>query len=297
MIDREHDLAVTQQASVLGISRSSVYYQPTPISGRDLVLMRSIDEIHLKQPHWGSRGLLRMLLLDTRVRTALDGTSLGRKHVATLMKRMGVEALCPKPGTSKKARGAGHVIHPYLLRNLSITEANHVWAMDTTYAPMAHGFAYLIAVIDVASRRVLAHKLATTLEAHHAVEIVEQAIHRFGTPEIVNTDQGSQFTASEFVEAITKRGIRLSMDGKGAWRDNVFIERFWRTVKYECIYKHAYDTVSQARAGIAEYIEYYNHERPNTAHGDADAKHCPTPREAYEQSRSKHAATTLKVAA
>lgn len=297
MINREHDLSVVQQASLLGISRSAVYYQPTPISRRDLVLMRVIDEIHLKQPHWGSRGLLRMLLLDSRVQALCEQQTLGRKHVTTLMERMGIEALCPKPGTSKKGRGAGHTIHAYLLRGLAIVEANHVWAMDTTYVPMQDGFAYLIAVIDVASRRVLAHKLATTLEACHAVEIVEQAVHRFGTPEIINTDQGSQFTAVEFVDAIKQRGLKLSMDGKGAWRDNVFVERFWRTVKYERIYKHAYDTVSHARADIAAYIEEYNNERPNTAHGSADSKHCPTPTQAYEQSRGKLAASMMKVAA
>jgi putative transposase len=256
-----------------------------------LALMRLIDEIHLEQPHWGARGVLRMLREHEQAKPWFEAQSLGRKHVATLMRRMGIEALCPKPGTSRKSRGCGHSVYPYLLRNLPITQANQVWAMDTTYVPMRHGFVYLIGLIDVATRRVLAHKLCTTLEAHHAVEIVEQAIHRFGTPEIVNTDQGSQFTAFEFTEAIKKQGIKLSMDGKGAWRDNVFVERFWRTVKYERIYKRAYDTVSEARADIAEYIDWYNDKRPHTSLDDR------TPKRAYDESRAKQAVTTMRVAA
>jgi putative transposase len=291
MIDRAHELSVTQQARLLDVSRAAVYYQARPICERDLALMRLIDEIHLEQPHWGTRGVLRMLRHHDGAKPWLEDKPLGRKHVATLMRRMGIEALCPKPGTSRKARGHGHTVYPYLLRKMNITEANEVWAMDTTYVPMRHGFVYLIGVIDVATRRVLAHKLCTTLEAHHAVEIVEQAIARFGTPGIVNTDQGSQFTAFEFAEAIKKRGIRLSMDGKGAWRDNVFVERFWRTVKYERIYKRAYDTVSQARADIAEYIAWYNDKRPHTSLDDR------TPKRAYDESRAKQVTITMKVAA
>jgi putative transposase len=291
MIDRAHELSVSQQAKLLDVSRAAVYYQAVPISDRDLALMRLIDEIHLEQPHWGARGILRMLRQHEGAKRWLDAQPLGRKHVATLMKRMGIEALCPKPGTSRKSRGRGHSVYPYLLRNMNITEANQVWAMDTTYIPMRHGFVYLIGLIDVSTRRMLAHKLCTTLEAHHAVEIVEQAIARFGTPEIVNTDQGSQFTAFEFTEAIKKRGIKLSMDGKGAWRDNVFVERFWRTVKYERIYKRAYDTVSEARADIAEYIAWYNDKRPHTSLSDR------TPKRAYDESRATQAVTTMRVAA
>jgi putative transposase len=207
------------------------------------------------------------------------------------MRRMGTEALCPKPGTSKRGRVIKHKVYPYLLRNMSITEAKHVWAMDTTRIPMRHGFVYLIELIDVATRRVLAHRLCTTLEAHHAVAIVEQAMAKFGCPEIVNTDQGSQFTALEFSEAIRSHGIKRSMDGKGAWRDNVFVERFWRTVKYERIYKRAYDTVSEARVDIAEYIVWYNEKRPHTSLGDR------TPRRAYDGSLAKQAAITVRVAA
>jgi putative transposase len=302
MIDHEHTLSVTRQAQLLDVSRAAVYYRATPMSARDLALMRLIDEIHLEQPHWGSRGILQMLLRDSRATDWIDRAQpLSRKHVATLMRRMGIEALCPKPGTSKRSRKPGHAVFAYLLRNVTIAQANHVWAMDTTYIPMQHGFVYLTAVIDVATRRVLAHKLCTTLEAYHAVEIIEQAIAKFGTPEIVNTDQGSQFTAFEFTGAIKKHGIKLSMDGKGAWRDNVFIERFWRTVKYERIYKRAYDTVSQARADIAEYIDDYNEQRPHSALAPVQTAHGmpvhQTPREAFDVSRAQYADKALKLAA
>ena len=254
MIDRENSLSITRQAKLLNISRGAVYYQPRPISATDLALMRQIDELHLEHPFMGARMLRRML--------AKEGISVGRRHIGTLMRRMGIAALAPQPGTSNAC--PGHKIYPYLLRNLAITRANQVWALDTTYIPMAHGFVYLTAVVDVASRRVLAHKVATTLEAQHAVEIMEQAYARFGIPDIVNTDQGSQFTASEFTDVILNRGVKLSMDGRGAWRDNVFVERLWRSVKYERVYLRAYDSVSAARADIAEYIDWYNTKRPHS---------------------------------
>ena len=294
MIDREHELPLTRQATLVGISRSAVYYQAVAVSERDLALMRRIDELHLEQPFWGSRGLLRMLRRDASIKPWIEQQPLGRKHVATLMRRMGIEAQCPKPGTSRKGRGPRHKVFPYLLGGINFEQmdANTVWALDTTYIPMRHGFAYLTAVIDVASRRVLAHKLCTTLEAYHAVEIIEQAINRFGTPEIVNTDQGSQFTAVEFVETITKRAIKLSMDGKGAWRENVFVERFWRTIKYERVYKRAYDTVSQARNDVAEYIDWYNDSRPHTSN-----ERDKTPTHAYDDSRTGQAQITLRAAA
>ncbi len=215
MIARAHEQSVARQAKLLDLSRAAVHDQATPISDRDFALMRLIDEIHLEQQQSGTRGLLRMLRQQAGAKRWLDAEPLRRKHVAMLMQRMGIEALCPKPGTSRKSRGRGHTAYPYLLRYLAISEANQVWAMDTTSVPMRHGFVYLILLIDVASCRVLAHKLCTTLEAHLAVEIVEQAVNRFGTPEIVNTDQGSQFTAFEFTEAIKKHGIKLSMDGTG----------------------------------------------------------------------------------
>ena len=258
MIDRNHTLSISRQAELLDISRSAVYYHPRSTSDTELALMRRIDELHLQPPFMGARMLRRML--------AHEGLQVGRRHIGTLMKRMGIKALAPQPGTSKTH--PGHKIYPYLLRNLPITRANQVWALDTTYIPMAHGFVYLTAVVDVASRRVLAHKVATTLEAYHAVEIMEQAHARYGMPEIVNTDQGSQFTAEEFTGVVLKRGVKLSMDGKGAWRDNVFVERLWRSVKYERVYLKAYDNVSAARADIAEYFDWYNTTRPHSSLDD-----------------------------
>ena len=276
MVDRNHTLSVSRQAQLLDISRGAVYYLPRPISQADLALMRRIDELHLQHPFMGARMLRRML--------AQEGVHVGRRHIGTLMRRMGIEALAPQPGTSK-AR-PGHKIYPYLLRNVAITRANQVWALDTTYIPMAHGFVYLTVVVDVASRRVLAHKLATTMEAYHAVEIVEQAYARYGIPEIVNTDQGSQFTAVEFTDGVLNCGVKLSMDGKGAWRDNVFVERLWRSVKYERVYLRAYDSVSEARADIADYFDWYNTKRPHSSLGDQ------TPDQMYWQ-----LLPTMKVAA
>jgi putative transposase len=255
MIDREHPLSVTRQAKLLDISRGSVYYLPRAVSAADLALMRRIDELHLEYPFMGARML----------RDQLDrqGTRVGRRHIATLMRNMGIEALAPQPGTSK--REPGHKIYPYLLRRLTITRANQVWALDTTYIPMARGFVYLTAVVDVGTRKVLAHKVAITLEATHAKDVIEQAFARYGTPEIVNTDQGSQFTAIEFTDVVLHRGCKLSMDGRGAWRDNVFVERLWRSVKYECVYLKAYDGVSAARADIATYMTWYNTRRPHSS--------------------------------
>ena len=255
MIDRDHQLSIARQAELLEISRGSVYYLPRPVSAADLALMRRLDELHLAHPFMGARML--------RDQLARQGIHVGRRHVRTLMSRMGIDALAPQPGTSK--RKPGNKIYPYLLRNLAITRANQVWALDTTYIPMAQGFVYLTAVVDVASRRVLTHKVAITLESCHATEILKEAFARFGIPEIVNTDQGSQFTAEDFTDAVLKRGCKLSMDGKGAWRDNVFVERLWRSAKYERIYLRAYDSVAQARADIAEYMNWFNTERPHSS--------------------------------
>jgi len=259
MINREHDLPIKRQAELLGMSRGSVYYLPRLVSDADLALMRRIDALHLDHPFMGARMLRRMLWRE--------GFTVGRRHVGTLMCRMGIEALCPQPGTSKAH--PGHKIYPYLLRKLAIERSNQVWALDTTYIPMARGFVYLTAVVDVASRKVLAHKVAITLEACHAKEVIEQAFLRHGTPEIVNTDQGSQFTATEFTEVVLAKGCRLSMDGRGAWRDNVFVERFWRSVKYERVYLRAYDSVSAARTDIAMYIDCFNKARPQSSLEDA----------------------------
>lgn len=202
------------------------------------------------------------------------GFTVGRKHVGSLMKKMGIEALYRRPGTSKKH--PGHKIFPYLLRGMPINRANQVWALDTTYIRMAKGFVYLIVVIDWASRRVLAAKLAISLESCHAVDVLREAFARYGTPEIINTDQGSQFTADEFVQLVIHQGCRFSMDGRGAWRDNIFVERLWRTVKYEEVYLYAYDSVNEARRSIIRYLEWYNNSRP---HSSLNKK---TPSEAYE---------------
>jgi putative transposase len=255
MIDKNHQLSVSRQAQLVEVSRSSVYYVPKPVSGTDLVLMRQIDELHLEHPFMGAR-----MLCDQLTR---KGFKVGRQHVGTLMKRMGIEALYRKPGTSK--RHPGHEIYPYLLRGLKINRANQVWALDTTYIPMAKGFVYLTAVVDWASRKVLASKVAITLEACHAVDVLQEAFIRHGRPEIVNTDQGSQFTADEFVRAVKKQGSKLSMDGRGAWRDNVFVERLWKSVKYERVYLHAYDSVTEAKTSIMQYMDWYNRARPHSS--------------------------------
>ena len=254
MIDRDHELSVTRQAELLGISRGAVYYLARPVSAVDLALMRRLDELHLEHPFMGAR-----MLRDQLHR---QGITVGRRHLGTLMRRMGIAAVAPQPGTSAPA--PGHKIYPYLLRELKIVRANQVWALYTTYIPMARGFVYLTAVVDVASRKVLAHRAAITLEAVHAVEVITQAFVRFGVPEIVNTDQGSQFTAEDFTTAVLDKGCALSMDGRGAWRDNVFVERLWRSVKYERVYLKAYDSVGAARTDIADYVGWHNGHRPHS---------------------------------
>lgn len=265
MIDPNHALPISRQAQLAGISRGSVYYMPKPVSTADLVLMRRLDEVHLDRPFMGARML--------RAQLNREGFTVGRNHVGTLMARMGIEALYRKPGTSKKH--PGHDVYPYLLRGVSITRANQVWALDTTYIPMAKGFVYLTAVVDWASRKVLAAKIAITLEACHAVEVLHEACARHGRPEIVHTDQGSQFSAQEFVRAVKDQGCQLSMDGRGAWRDNVFVERLWKSVKYERVYLYAYDSVTAARTSILEYLGWYNQSRPHSSLGQR------TPDEAY----------------
>jgi putative transposase len=257
MIARSHDLPITLQTRELGISRGAVYYRPRQLSDADLALMRRIDELHLELPFAGSR-MLRDLL-------AGEGIEVGRLHVATLMKRMGIEALYRKPNTSKPA--PGHKIYPYLLRRLPITRPNHVWAMDITYIPMARGFVYLAAVVDWFSRRVLAWRLSITMHADFCIEALEEALASFDKPEIFNTDQGSQFTSTDFTKVLLAKKIQISMDGKGAWRDNVFVERLWKSIKYEEVYLRAYDTVSEARASIGRYLNFYNGRRPHSRLG------------------------------
>ena len=257
MIDRGHDLPIAGQVKALGISRGSVYYLPRPIPVADLAVMRRMDELHLELPFAGSR-MLRDLLNK-------EGIAIGRCHVVTLMKRLRIEALYRKPNTSKPA--PGHKIYPYLLRGLTIDRPNQVWAIDITYVPMARGFVYLAAVIDWFSRRVLSWRLSITMEAEFCVEALEEAMTRHGKPEIFNSDQGSQFTSHAFTSVLLEADIAVSMDGRGAWRDNVFIERLWRSVKYEEIYLHAYDTVSTARASIGRYLAFYNGRRPHSSLG------------------------------
>ena len=265
MIDRNHALSLTRQARALGISRGSVYYLPRPPSAADLALMHRIDRLHLDYPFAGSRMLQGLL--------NADGHSVGRRHVATLMRKMGIEALYRRPNTSKPA--PGHKVYPYLLRNLPVTRSNQAWAMDITYIPMARGFVYLAAVVDWFSRRVLAWRLSITLEAAFCIEAVEEALARYGKPDIFNTDQGSQFTSIDFIKTLTDADVKISMDGKGAWRDNVFVERLWRTIKYEEVYLHAYTSVPEARTAIARYLIFYNTRRP---HSSLDRK---TPDQAY----------------
>jgi putative transposase len=255
MIDRNHELSLTKQAALLGISRGSVYYEPVAVSAEDLALMRRIDELHLQFPFAGSR-MLRGLL-------AADASKIGRRHVTTLMRRMGLEAIYRRPNTSKPA--PGHRIYPYLLRGLTIERPNQVWATDITYIPMARGFVYLAAVMDWFARRILAWRLSNTMEASFCIDAVEEALAEYGPPRIFNSDQGSQFTSAQFTGLLIDNGIEISMDGKGAWRDNVFVERFWRTIKYEEVYLHAYDGVGEARQSIGRYLEFYNARRPHTA--------------------------------
>jgi putative transposase len=265
MIDREHELPMTRQAKILKLSRSGLYYRPRPVPPGDLAVMRRIDELHLDYPFAGSR-MLRDLLRG-------EGVEIGRQRVARMMKRMGIEALYRRPNTSKPT--PGHKIYPYLLRCVVVERPNQVWAMDITYIPMARGFVYLAAVVDWFSRRVLAWRVSITMEVGFCLEAVEEALARHGRPEIFNTDQGSQFTSADFTGLLLDNAIAISMDGKGAWRDNVFVERLWRSVKYEEVYLRAYDSVGEARASIGRYLDFYNRKRP---HSSLDAR---TPDRAY----------------
>ena len=255
MIDRHHELPLNRQADLLGISRGSVYYAPYPVPEADLAIMRRIDELHLNHPFAGSR-MLRDLLRG-------EGIAIGRCRVITMMRRMRIEAIYRRPNTSKPC--PAHKIYPYLLRGLEIICPNHVWAMDITYIPMARGFVYLTVVLDWFSRRVLAWRVSITLEADFCIEAVEEALAEYGKPEIFNTDQGSQFTGHDFTGLLKANGIAISMDGKGAWRDNVFVERLWRSIKYEEVYLHGYDGVAEARHQIGAYLEFYNRKRPHSS--------------------------------
>jgi putative transposase len=265
MIDKADKLPIVRHCELLNLSWSSVYYLPPPISESDLALMRRIDALHLEHPFAGAR-MLRNFLRQ-------EGIRIGRRHVATLMNKMGIEALYRRPNTRRKH--PQNPVFPYLLRGLDITSANQVWAMDITYIPMRKGFVYLAAVLDWSTRRVLSWRLSNSLVTDFCLEAVEEAIQRYGKPEIFNTDQGSQFTSQEFVGFIQGHDIRLSMDGKGRWVDNVFVERLWKSVKYEEVYLHAYDSVSQAQQGLQRYFKFYNERRP---HSSLDGK---TPNAVY----------------
>ena len=265
MIDHEHRLSLSRQARLFGLSRGSVYYQRRPSAAADVALMRQLDEWHVEYPLAGSR-MLRDLLRQ-------EGSIVGRLHVATLMKRMGIAALYRRPATSHPT--PGRQIYPSLLRKLAVTRPNQVWAMDITSVPMARGLVYLVAVVDWFSRTVLAWRLSMTLETGPCLEALSEALARHGRPAIMNTDQGSQFTSVAFLTALQDAKITISMDGKGAWRDNVFVERLWRTIKYEEVYLRAYRSVSEARRGLDRSVAFYNRRRPHSSLGGQ------TPDQAY----------------
>ncbi len=265
MINRTHDLSITRQTKALGISRSSVYYVPKPVSTEELALMRRLDELHLSYPFAGSRMLQRLL--------KAEGHKVGRFKVRSLMRKMGIAALYRRPNTSKPA--TGHKIYPYLLRDREVKRPNQVWATDLTYIPMAKGFVYLVAILDWYTRKVLSWRLSTTMEADFCIDALQEALAKYGKPEIFNSDQGSQFTSTDFIQVLKRENIEISMDGKGAWRDNVFVERLWRTIKYEEVYLKAYNNVREARTSLANYITFYNQRRP---HSSLDGK---TPDQAY----------------
>lgn len=258
MIDRATRLAVVKQCGLLGISRSSLYYQGRAMSEEDLAIMRAIDEIHLARPFLGSRRISGEL--------GERGFTVNRKRIQRLMKQMGVVAVYPKPKTSKAARG--HTIYPYLLRGLGPVRANQVWVADITYLPMARGFCYLVAIMDLYSRKILGWQLSNSLDPRFCVTALTEALATYGVPDIFNSDQGAQFTAQAFTGVLERHDVRISMDGKGRWIDNVFIERFWRSLKYEEVYLYAYADLNEARAGLERYFGYYNGERRHSRLGD-----------------------------
>ena len=257
-MSKDAALSLRHQCRLLKVNRSSLYYEASEESTEELSVMSQIDKLHLKYPFYGSRKISHVL--------RQSGAIVNRKRVQRLMRKMGVESVAPKPNTSKPA--PEHVKYPYLLRNLRIETVNRVWAADITYIPMAHGFGYLVAIIDWYSRRVLAWRLSNTMDSRFCVEALEEALERFGQPQIFNTDQGAQFTATAFTEVLLSRGILVSMDGRGRWMDNVFIERVWRSLKYEEVYLHAYSDLNEARRGIGVYFAFYNTERPHQSLGN-----------------------------
>ena len=257
MIKIQEGLSLRRQCELLAVGRSSLYYETVGTSAEELALMRRIDELHLKWPFYGSRKMCEAL--------RAEGTVVNRKHMQRLMRLMGLESVAPKPATSKPA--PEHPVYPYLLRNLVVFQPNQVWAADITYIPMALGFAYLVAIIDWYSRRVLAWRLSNTLHTSFCLEALQEALKRFPKPQIFNTDQGSQFTDETFTKTLRDAGITISMDGRGRCIDNVFVERVWRSLKYEEVFLHAYDDLDEARAGIGRYFDFYNFKRPHQSLG------------------------------
>jgi putative transposase len=249
--------SVRRQCELLAVNRSSLYYTPVDVDAEELALMRRIDELHLKHPFFGSRMLTETL--------KKKGCVINRKHTQRLMRVMGLESMAPKPKTSSAAHE--HPVYPYLLRQVKVCRVDQVWAADITYIPMARGFGYLMAIIDWYSRRVLAWRLSNTMETTFCVEALQEALSRFGKPEIFNTDQGAQFTADSFTRILRDCGIKISMDGKGRCIDNVFVERLWRSLKYEEVYLNPYDSMGEARMGIGRYFHFFNDERPHQALG------------------------------
>ncbi len=266
MIDAQHKrLSLTKQCQLLNISRTGLYYKAVGESELNMELIRLIDQQYLDTPWYGSRQMTRHL--------RRQGYCVGRKRIRRLMRNMGLVALVPGPHTSR--RNKAHAVFPYLLRNLVVTRANQVWCADVTYIPLAHGFLYLVAIMDWHTRHVLAWRLSTTQDTSFCLEALEDALEKYGRPEIFNTDQGSQFTSVDWVSALASKDIRISMDGKGRWMDNVFIERLWRSLKYECVYLNAFDSVREAGAGITHWMNYYSNERPHSSLDDR------TPSEVY----------------
>jgi putative transposase len=256
MIDTGHPrLSIVRQCELVSIGRSSFYREPTTESAENLKLMRLIDEQFLETPWYGSRQMARYL--------RRNGWSIGRHRVRRLMTRMGLAPIYQRPKTSEPH--PGHKIYPYLLRHLTVDRPNHVWCADITYIQMRRGFLYLVAIMDWASRKVLAWRLSNTMDAEFCVAALEEAIARHGRPDIFNTDQGSQFTSFPFTNTLRDAGIRISMDGRGRWMDNVFIERLWRSLKYECVFLNAFETGTEAQSGIGRWVNYYNTERPHSA--------------------------------
>lgn len=269
MIDESSPLSIRRQCELLRLSRSGLYYEAVPASSDELDLMRRIDELHLKHPFFGSRKISQTLRPER--------PDVNRKRVQRLMRLMGLEAMAPKPGTSMPH--PGHPVYPYLLRDLVISRPDQVWAADITYVPMKEGFLYLVVIMDWYSRLVLSWRLSNTMDTSFCVDALEEAFLRFGEPEIFNTDQGAQFTATAFTKPLRQRKVAISMDGKGRFLDNVFVERLWRSLKYEEIYLHGYENGSAARDGIARYFDFYCRVRPHQALG------YQTPERFYRQLR------------